>query len=173
MDKKELIKAIETAAAKRATAFNTMLEQMSDASIEAYEAALKVENVLRTQLAAIEAKENGVPANLSEDKPAELSEAQKFIKGLREALAVGDTYTALVPAEIAKQIQAKRDELNEQWNGKRDELYDEKLKEIEDAHNKWLAEKNERDKKREEQEAARGEKVTRSMRMGHHDEEAN
>ena len=70
-------------------------------------------------------------------------------------------------------VKSKRDELNEQWNGKRDELYDEKLKEIEDAHNKWLAEKNERDKKREEQEAARGEKVTRSMRMGHHDEEVN
>ena len=112
MDKKELIKAIETAAAKRTAAFSEMIEKMSDEAINAYESALKVENVLRTQLAALESKEAGVPANLSEDKPAELSEAQKFIKSLREALAIGDTYTALVPAEIASQIQKKRDELS-------------------------------------------------------------
>ena len=112
MKKEELIKAIEAAVAKRTTAFNEMIEKMSDEAIASYESALKVENVLRTQLAALEAKENGVPANLSEDKPAELSEAQKFIKSLREALAVGDTYTALVPAEIASQIQKKRDELS-------------------------------------------------------------
>ena len=70
-------------------------------------------------------------------------------------------------------IKAKRDELNAQWNGKREELYNEKLQEIEDAHNKWLTEKAERDLQKEEERAARGEEVTYSMRMGQQDEEAN
>ena len=70
-------------------------------------------------------------------------------------------------------IKAKRDELNAQWNGKREELYNEKLQEIEDAHNKWLTEKAERDLQKEEERAARGEEVTYSMRMGQRDEEAN
>ena len=70
-------------------------------------------------------------------------------------------------------IKAKRDELNAQWNGKREELYNEKLQEIEDAHNKWLAEKAEHDLQQEEERAARGEEVTYSMRMGQQDEEAN
>lgn len=70
-------------------------------------------------------------------------------------------------------IKAKRDELNAQWNGKREELYNEKLQEIEDAHNKWLTEKAERDLQKEEERAARGEEVTYSMRMGQQDEEAS
>ena len=70
-------------------------------------------------------------------------------------------------------IKAKRDELNAQWNGKREELYNEKLQEIEDAHNQWLTEKAERDLQKEEERAARGEEVTYSMRMGQQDEEAS
>lgn len=70
-------------------------------------------------------------------------------------------------------IKAKRDELNAQWNGKREELYNEKFQEIEDAHNKWLTEKAERDLQKEEERAARGEEVTYSMRMGQQDEEAS
>jgi hypothetical protein len=58
------------------------------------------------------------------------------------------------------------DQLNDQWYGQRDKLYNEKLQEIEDAHNKWLAEKSEADQRQQEEEAARGDEVTYSMRMG-------
>lgn len=112
MKKEELIKAIEAAVAKRTAAFSEMIEKATDDAISAYESALKVENVLRTQLAALEAKENGVPGKMSEEVKPELNESQKFIKGLREALAIGSAYTALVPAEIATQIQMKRDSLS-------------------------------------------------------------
>ena len=71
-------------------------------------------------------------------------------------------------------IKEKRDELNDEWNGKRDDIYNAKLQEIEDAHNKWLAEKSETDQRQQEEEAARGDEVTYSMRMGQTpDEEAN
>lgn len=62
------------------------------------------------------------------------------------------------------------DQLNDQWNGQRDKLYQEKLQEIEDAHNKWLAEKNETVQRQQEEEAARGDEVTYSMRMGQEEE---
>jgi ribosome recycling factor len=62
------------------------------------------------------------------------------------------------------------DQLNDQWYGQRDKLYNEKLQEIEDAHNKWLAEKSEADQRQQEEEAARGDEVTYSMRMGQEEE---
>lgn len=46
-----------------------------------------------------------------------------------------------------------------------DKLYEKKLKEIEKAHNKWLAENNERNMIRQEEEAARNEEAVRSMRL--------
>jgi predicted signal transduction protein with EAL and GGDEF domain len=49
-------------------------------------------------------------------------------------------------------------------------FYNEKLQEIEDAHNKWLAEKSEADQRQQEEEAARGDEVTYSMRMGQEEE---
>jgi len=55
--------------------------------------------------------------------------------------------------------------LNKDWNGQRDKLYEKKLKEIEEAHNKWLAENNERNMIRQEEEAARNEEAVRSMRL--------
>lgn len=70
-------------------------------------------------------------------------------------------------------IKKKRNELNIEWEGKRDEIYNAKLKEIEDAHNKWLNQKADLDQKQKEKEDARGENVTYSMRMGKHEEEAN
>ena len=55
--------------------------------------------------------------------------------------------------------------LNKDWNGQRDKLYEQKLKEIEEAHNKWLAENNERNMIRQEEEAARNEEAVISMRL--------
>jgi hypothetical protein len=75
--------------------------------------------------------------------------------------------------ENMRLIKAERDKLNKQWTEHRDGLYHEKLQEIEDAHNKWLTQKADIDQKQKEEEDARGESVTYSMRMGKHEEEAN
>ncbi len=72
--------------------------------------------------------------------------------------------------ENIEMIKQEREKLNDQWYGQRDKLYNEKLQEIEDAHNKWLAEKSEADQRQQEEEAARGDEVTYSMRMGQEEE---
>lgn len=82
--------------------------------------------------------------------------------------------TADESEEDIEKLKAAREKLDEQWNGQREKVYNDKLQEIEDAHNKWLAEKSETAQRQQEEEAARGEDVTYSMRMGQApDEEAN
>lgn len=72
-----------------------------------------------------------------------------------------------------KKLSDARKKLNETWNGQRDKLYEDKLKEIEKAHNKWLTEKADRYQSQEEERAASGEDVTYSMRMGQQDDDIN
>ena len=72
-----------------------------------------------------------------------------------------------------EKLKSARKKLNETWDGQRDKLYEEKLKEIEEAHKKWLTEKASHYQTQEEERAATGEDVTYSMRMGQRDEEAN
>lgn len=72
-----------------------------------------------------------------------------------------------------KKLSDARKKLNETWNGQRDKLYEDKLKEIEEAHNKWLTEKADRNQTQEEERAANGEDVTYSMRMGQQDDDVN
>ena len=67
-------------------------------------------------------------------------------------------------------LKTGRDKLNEQWNGQREKIYNEKLQEIEDAHNKWLAEREEKEQKRQEDEASHGDTAAHSMKL---DELAN
>jgi hypothetical protein len=67
--------------------------------------------------------------------------------------------------EDIKKLETEREKLNRQWNDHRDNIYNEKLQEIEDAHNKWLAEKAERDQKAAEEAAARGEDVISKMKL--------
>lgn len=74
-------------------------------------------------------------------------------------LTIGDT------DEDVKKLKAAREKLNEQWYGHRDKLYNEKLQEIEEAHNKWLAERGEEEQKRMEDEASHNDDVALSMRM--------
>ncbi len=57
------------------------------------------------------------------------------------------------------------DEMNEMWTKKRDQLRDEKLKEIEDAHNKWIADQQATAQKKLEDDAAHNQDVGSSMRM--------
>ena len=62
------------------------------------------------------------------------------------------------------------DETCDMWTKKRDQLHDEKLKEIEDAHNDWLANKQAADQKKQEDEAAKNQNAGSSMRMNSEDE---
>lgn len=83
------------------------------------------------------------------------------------------TLTVDETPENMRLIKAERDRLNKQWNEQRENLYTAKLQEIEDAHNKWLAQKTESAQRQQEAKDARGEEVTYSMRMGQNNEEAN
>lgn len=75
------------------------------------------------------------------------------------------------PESNMELIKQERDKLNEQWYGQRDKLYNDKLQEIEDAHNKWLSEKSEIEAKEQEQAAARGEGVGSQMKLTPDDED--
>ena len=63
------------------------------------------------------------------------------------------------------------DETNEMWTKKRDQLHDEKLKEVEDAHNEWIANQQAFAKKKQEEDAANNQDAGSSMRMTPEDEE--
>lgn len=83
------------------------------------------------------------------------------------ALANGETKENL---EILKK---EIDKLNEEWNSKRDSIHEAKLQEIEEAHNKWLAERGAQEQKRMEYEASHSEDVAHSMKMSSDDDMLN
>lgn len=67
--------------------------------------------------------------------------------------------------EDIERLKKAREKLNEEWNGQREKLYNEKLEEIEDAHNKWLSEKDAREQERQEDEAAHSDSAAHSMKL--------
>lgn len=71
--------------------------------------------------------------------------------------------------EEMDRLKQAREQLNDQWNGQRDKIYNDKLQEIEDAHNKWLEEQNEQEQKRQEEEAAHSETAAHSMKLNQDD----
>ena len=71
--------------------------------------------------------------------------------------------------EDIEKVKAARGKLNETWDGQRDKIYNEKLQEIEDAHNKWLAERDEKEQKRQEDEATHSDTAARSMKIDQDD----
>ena len=73
------------------------------------------------------------------------------------------------PEDIDK-LKKGVDETNDMWVKKRDQLRDDKLKEIEDAHNDWLANKQAADQKKQEDEAAKNQNAGSSMRLNSEDE---
>ena len=73
------------------------------------------------------------------------------------------------PEDIDK-LKKGVDETCDMWTKKRDQLHDEKLKEIEDAHNDWLANKQAADQKKQEDEAAKNQNAGSSMRLNSEDE---
>jgi phage major capsid protein, HK97 family len=111
MTKNELMTMIAEAKAKRNAAYAEMDASFDKASVEKFNLACTVENDLCKQLMDLEAKESGNPMGKDEPK-TELTEKQRFFKGLREAVSIGSTYTALVPTEIATKIDERRYELS-------------------------------------------------------------
>jgi len=71
--------------------------------------------------------------------------------------------------ENLDRLKKGRDKLEKQWIEQRDKLYNDKLKEIEDAHNKWLAEQAEKRQEREEKEAAHGSGAAMQLKMDRED----
>ena len=77
-------------------------------------------------------------------------------------------FAALAPGETPDDLDNLNDalkKLNKNWGTQRDKLYEKKLKEIEEAHDKWLVDHNERNKILQEEEAARNEEAIKSMRL--------
>lgn len=74
-------------------------------------------------------------------------------------LCVGET------KENLDLIKQERERLNGQWYGQRDKVWQDKLQEIEDAHDKWLAEQNEKEHLRQEDEAAHSATAAHSMKL--------
>ena len=97
---------------------------------------------------------------VDEECKAFMATANNTSKAKFATLAPGET-----PDDLDKLNKALK-RLNKDWDTQRDTLYEKKLKEIEDAHNKWLFENNEKNKLRQEEEAARNEEAIRSMRLG-------
>ena len=73
------------------------------------------------------------------------------------------------PEDIDK-LKKGVDETNDMWVKKRDQLRDDKLKEIEEAHNQWLADQQASAQKKQEEHAAHNEEVGSSMRINSEDE---
>jgi len=105
---------------------------------------------------------NGVKAAYEECK-FQMETTNKVSSVKFAELAAGET------EEELDRLKKELEKMNKQWNDHRDKLYNDKLQEIEDAHNKWLAELDEQEQKRQEEEAAHSESVARSMKLGQED----
>ena len=79
------------------------------------------------------------------------------------ALSVGESEPEL------KRLQKAVDKTIDQWEGHRDKLYKEKLQEIEDAHNMWMADRVEETLDHIEEQDAHNEEAGFSMRMNSED----
>lgn len=111
-----LKKKLEAAQAKQQTVFDSMIENSTNESITAYEMATKAMHLIEDQINELEKKmvdnngiEEGEQLEEGAQKGVRLTEEQQFFRNLVEAVAVGNTLTALVPTTIQSAIQAKRD----------------------------------------------------------------
>ncbi|MFA6933657.1 MAG: phage major capsid protein [Sphaerochaetaceae bacterium] len=108
MKKDKLLKAIEEAKAKSSEALEKVLAENTDENLLAYKKAMELESTLEGQLVKLEKEEN--PGKVDEGmEHVEMTEAKAWAKKVMEAIAVGNTYTSLVPTEVASQIQMKKE----------------------------------------------------------------
>lgn len=98
----------ERLAEARIRAFDAMIENASDENIKAYENILRMEEALKARELREAQKDVDLDTVKEKKEDKALIEAQAFAKKLREALAIGSTYTALVPTTIATEIQKKK-----------------------------------------------------------------
>ena len=80
-------------------------------------------------------------------------------------LLVGET------EEDIEKLKKVRDKVNTEWTEHREKLYQDKLQEIEDAHNMWMADRVEETLTRMQDDAAHNAYSDRSMRLDNNDEE--
>lgn len=117
----QLRKMLESVESKITEAFNKMLESSTDDDVRKYENLLKQANDLEEQIAnaeALEEKEKldngGVPGDIQKEgnrNKNNLDEKVEFVKGLREAVAKGTTFTGLIPRDVANEIQRKKEQI--------------------------------------------------------------
>ena len=69
--------------------------------------------------------------------------------------------------EDIKRFNKMRDQLEAEWNGHREKVYQEKLQEIEDAHNLWMADNVESILDRFEDDAAHNDNAGSSFRLNY------
>ena len=121
MKKKQLEAMLESVQNKVAEAFNKMLETAADEDVRKYELLLKQSHDIEEQLEEAEALEEkeqldngGVPGDLQKEgnrNKTNLDEKTAFVKGLREAVAKGTTFTGLIPRDVANEIQRKKEQI--------------------------------------------------------------
>lgn len=121
MKKKQLEAMLESVQNKVAEAFNKMLETAADDDVRKYELLLKQSHDIEEQLEEAEALEekeqldnSGVPGDLQKEgnrNRTNLDEKTAFVKGLREAVAKGTTFTGLIPRDVADEIQRKKEQI--------------------------------------------------------------
>ena len=107
---------------------------------------------------------DGVDA-IYQDCIIQMESANNISKAKFAELAPGET------KEDLDKLDKELKRLNKQWNEQRDKIHQAKLDDIEEAHNKWLAEQAEQMQQRTEQENARGEEAAHSMKMNSDDYE--
>jgi len=88
-------------------------------------------------------------------------------KAVMQATGTIAMYSVGEPAEEIEQMGKAVDKLKDEKNQKREEIREEKLKEIEDAHNMWLAEQAQKNP----QNSASGEGAGQSLRLTPDDNE--
>ena len=100
-----------------------------------------------------------------QDCKVQMEGANTLSKPKFAQLAAGET------KEDLDTLDQELDKLNKQWNDQRDSIHKAKLKDIEEAHNKWLAGQAEIEKQRQESEDATGEEAAHSMKMTQENQE--
>lgn len=111
---------------------------------------------------------------VNDDRYDVLNEAVKLV--YNECKAQMDAINATAKPKFAELAQFEDDDDKEllkkglekqkaEWDEKCEGLYNNKLKEIEDAHNKWLAEQANSTQVRQERDNAQNDKAAHSMRM--------
>jgi HK97 family phage major capsid protein len=115
MDLKALLEKLAALRKERAGLFKIMTESFKDEDVKAYET--KVKEIQQVEYAITEAQRTAGEGSLDEGARRELEEssgkiddeAKNFITKIKEAVAVGSTYTGIVPSTVASSILLKRE----------------------------------------------------------------